>query len=53
MMSAGASNDVLVVSGSADSIDRQQRLIPYVPDVYIKDVDLETGQIRVDWDPEF
>jgi 16S rRNA processing protein RimM len=53
MMSAGASNDVLVVSGSADSIDRQQRLIPYVPDVYIKDVDLEAGQIRVDWDPEF
>ena len=53
MMSAGASNDVLAVKGGADSIDRQERLIPYVPDVYVKDVDLEIGRILVDWDPEF
>jgi 16S rRNA processing protein RimM len=53
MMSAGASNDVLVVKGDAESIDRQERLIPYVPDVYVKEVDLEQGRILVDWDPEF
>ncbi|MEC8426982.1 MAG: ribosome maturation factor RimM, partial [Pseudomonadota bacterium] len=29
------------------------RLIPYVPDLYVLNVDLEQEQIRVDWDPEF
>lgn len=53
MMSAGASNDVLVVKGDADSLDRQERLIPYVPEIYVKEVDLEQGRILVDWDPEF
>ncbi|WP_108124593.1 ribosome maturation factor RimM [Saccharospirillum mangrovi] len=53
LMSAGASNDVLVVKGDADSFDRQQRLIPYVPDVYVQDIDLEAGRILVEWDPEF
>lgn len=53
MMSAGASNDVLVVKGDANSVDRQERLIPYVPDIYVKDVDLDLGRIIVDWDPEF
>lgn len=53
LMSAGSSNDVLVVKGDADSIDRQERLIPYVPDLYIKEVDLDLGRILVDWDPEF
>lgn len=53
LMSAGSSNDVLVVKGDADSIDRRERLIPYVPDLYVKDVDLDLGRILVDWDPEF
>jgi len=46
LMETGA-NDVLVVEGE------RERLIPYLhPDV-VTDVDLETGRIRVDWDPEF
>ena len=52
MMSAGASNDVLVVKGDADSVDRKERLIPYV-DQFIQDVSLEANRIVVDWDPEF
>jgi 16S rRNA processing protein RimM len=52
LMSAGASNDVLVVKGGADSVDRRERLIPYI-DQYVLDVSLETGRISVDWDPEF
>lgn len=46
-------NDVLVVRPSADSIDDRERLLPYVPDVYVLSVDLEKEQIRVEWDPDF
>ena len=41
------SNDVLVVKG-----DREY-LIPYIKDQIIRQVDLDAGQIVVDWDPEF
>ncbi|WP_417223468.1 ribosome maturation factor RimM [Amphritea sp.] len=50
---ATGSNDVLVVKGNADSIDRRERLIPYLPDQVVKEINLEEGTIRVDWDPEF
>lgn len=41
------SNDVLVVKGE------RQRLIPYIRDQVVENVDLEQGQMTVDWDPEF
>lgn len=44
---ATGSNDVLVVKGE------RERLIPFVLDAVVKDVDLEARVIRVDWDPEF
>ncbi len=53
MMSAGTANDVLVVKGDAKAIDSEERLIPYLPESTVKEVSLETGTIRVDWDPEF
>ena len=46
-------NDVLVVKGDAGSIDLTERLIPWVPDQYILNVDLSLGKLTVDWDPEF
>ncbi len=46
LMETGA-NDVLVVRGE------RERLIPFVQGQFIKEVDLENGKIRVDWDPEF
>jgi len=46
LMETGA-NDVLVVEGD------RERLIPYIRDQVIESIDLETGEIRVDWDPEF
>lgn len=52
LMETGA-NDVLVVKATKDSIDQQERLLPYLPDQVIKEIDLETGTMRVDWDPEF
>ncbi len=47
------SNDVLVVKGDTQSIDQRERMIPYLPDQVVKEINLDTGSIRVDWDPEF
>lgn len=52
MMATGA-NDVLVVRKCAGSIDRQERLIPWVPDRFIDRVDIADGKIWVHWDPAF
>ena len=46
-------NDVLVVKPSQQSIDDKERMVPFVLDQYIVDVDLATQTIVVDWDPEF
>lgn len=46
MLATGA-NDVMVVNGD------RERLIPFVMDVYVSQVDLEQGFVKVDWDPEF
>jgi 16S rRNA processing protein RimM len=43
LLSTGA-NDVLVVMGE------KEILIPFVTGLYIKDVDLQEGVIRVDWE---
>lgn len=40
-------NDVLVVRGE------RERLIPYAPGEIVTAVDLERGELRVRWDPEF
>ncbi len=47
------SNDVLVVKKCKDSLDGQERLIPYLPEQVVKLVDLHKGVIEVDWDPDF
>lgn len=52
LLETGA-NDVLVVEGNSDSIDQRERLIPYIPEQFIKTVDLDQGVVRVEWDPEF
>lgn len=44
---ATGANDVLVVQGE------RERLLPFLTDSVIRDVDLSGGIIRVDWDPEF
>lgn len=45
-------NDVLVVKPSAESIDSNERLVPYIDSVIV-DVDLSLSRLIVDWDPEF
>lgn len=40
-------NDVLVVKND------RERLLPFVQEQVIKEIDLESGVIKVDWDPDF
>lgn len=46
MLATGA-NDVMVVRGE------RERLIPFVPGQYVKQVDLDRRRVVVDWDPDF
>tara|TARA_E500000331_G_C17178644_1_gene679553 strand:+ start:670 stop:1188 length:519 start_codon:yes stop_codon:yes gene_type:complete len=48
MMETGA-NDVMVVEPTLESIDDKKRLIPYVDEQVVVDVDLEGGRIVVNW----
>ncbi|OHV10878.1 ribosome maturation factor RimM [Kushneria phosphatilytica] len=40
-------NDVLVIKGD------RERLIPFLPDEVIQDIDLDAGTMTVNWDPDF
>jgi 16S rRNA processing protein RimM len=44
---ATGANDVLVVRGE------RERLVPFVHGSVVRSVDLENGEIRVDWDADF
>jgi 16S rRNA processing protein RimM len=53
MMETG-SNDVLVVKANTkDAFGKKERLIPFIEDQVIINVDVELKQIEVDWDPGF
>ena len=47
LLETGA-NDVLVVVS-----DDKEHLVPWVPDEFVKQVDLDAGTMTVDWDPNF
>jgi 16S rRNA processing protein RimM len=51
LLETGA-NDVIVVKGDAESIDRRERLIPYSKQ-YVLNIDLGSQRIDVTWDPDF
>lgn len=52
LLETGA-NDVLVVKACQGSFDQQERLIPWLIPNVIRQVNLETAQIDVDWDADF
>jgi 16S rRNA processing protein RimM len=52
LLETGA-NDVLVVRACEGSMDRRERLLPWVPGAVILEVDLAARELLVDWDPEF
>lgn len=44
---ATGANDVLVVKGE------RERLVPFVWDQVVREIDFDGGRMTVDWDPEF
>jgi 16S rRNA processing protein RimM len=52
MMETGA-NDVMVVRGDESSVDRQERLLPWVLGQVVREVDLDAGLVRVDWGSDY
>jgi 16S rRNA processing protein RimM len=52
LMETGA-NDVLVVRASEESIDSEERLIPFVRDKVVKRIDLKGGALQVDWEKDY
>ena len=51
LLETGA-NDVLVVRGDEQSLDRAERLIPYADRVVLA-IDREAGTLDVDWGPDY
>ncbi|WP_028117943.1 ribosome maturation factor RimM [Ferrimonas senticii] len=48
------SNDVLEVKAKGnDAFGKRERLIPFVTDQFVLEVDVVGKQIKVDWDPSF
>ncbi|MGJ8689643.1 MAG: ribosome maturation factor RimM [Gammaproteobacteria bacterium] len=52
MLETGA-NDVLVVQPSEGSIDKRERLIPYLPDQVVREVSRSKRCISVEWEPDY
>ena len=52
LLETGA-NDVLVVKADSESIDDRERLIPYLVDSVVTEIDLENQTIRVDWEADY
>ena len=52
LLETGA-NDVLVVRACEGSLDKRERLVPWLRGDVVKGVDLAGSRIDVEWDPEF
>jgi 16S rRNA processing protein RimM len=48
LLETGA-NDVLVVEPTEDSVDDRERLLPWLPDEVVREVDVAAGVIHADW----
>lgn len=51
LLETGA-NDVMVVEPCAGSLDDRERLLPYTEQCVLE-IDLDAGEMRVDWDADF
>ena len=52
MLETGA-NDVMVVKPTESSIDNQDRLIPYVMEEVVAEVNQEAGEVVVNWQVDY
>ena len=46
-------DDCIIVKPSINSVDKQERLIPFIKDKFIKSVDKKKRVIKVDWQKDF
>jgi 16S rRNA processing protein RimM len=46
-------DDCIIVKPSINSVDKQERLIPFIKDKFIKSVDKKKRVIQVDWQKDF
>ena len=46
-------NDCLVIEPSKNSVDNQERLIPFIKDIFIKSIDDKKKLIEVEWQKEY
>jgi 16S rRNA processing protein RimM len=53
LFETGANDVMLVKANVKDAFGMKQRMIPYLFDQVVKQVDLESAVITVDWDPSF
>jgi len=52
LLETGA-NDVLLIEPTDGSIDKRKRMIPYLRDSVVKEVDLAAGWMRVEWEADY
>lgn len=52
LLETGA-NDVLVIRGDESSVDKEERLIPYLPGQVINKIDINSQLITVDWEKDY
>ena len=46
-------DDCIIVKPSINSVDKQERLIPFIKDKFIKSVDKKKRVLKVDWQKDF
>ncbi|NKB32178.1 MAG: ribosome maturation factor RimM [Pseudomonadales bacterium] len=52
LLETGA-NDVLVVQPTSTSFDERERLIPYIKESVIKEIDTKAGKVLVSWEADY
>ena len=52
MIETGA-NDVMAVSATSDSVDDEERLIPFVIDEIVDEIDMEQRMLTVNWEKDY
>lgn len=52
LLETGA-NDVMVIKGDDQSLDKLERLLPFVMEQVVVNVDLQARTMEVSWDPEW
>ena len=46
-------NDVLVIEPTKESIDKNERLVPYIKDEIVKQINIAENTILIDWPEDF